>query len=41
MVDIEPEVAHNFTWAILGMENGNFLHLGGVTLWNSRFLIHT
>jgi hypothetical protein len=31
VVDNELEVARNFTWAILGMEDGNFLHLGGVT----------
>ena len=30
----------NFTWAVLGMEDGNFRHLGGVTRWNSQFLIH-
>ena len=41
MVDNELEVARNFTWAVLGMEDGNFWHLGGATRWNSRFLIHT
>jgi hypothetical protein len=41
VVDIEPEVARNFTWAILGMEDGKFWHLGGVTRWNSQILIHT
>jgi hypothetical protein len=25
---------------VLGMEDGNFWHLGGVTRWNSQFLIH-
>jgi hypothetical protein len=24
VVDNEPEVARNFTWAVLGMEDGNF-----------------
>jgi hypothetical protein len=24
MVDSETEVARNFTWAVLGMEDGNF-----------------
>ena len=24
VVDNEPEVAQNFTWAVLGMEDGNF-----------------
>jgi hypothetical protein len=31
----------NFTWAVLEMEDGDFWHLGGVTRWNSQFLIHT
>ena len=35
-----PEVVRNFTWAVLGMEDGNFSHLGGVNRWNSQFLIH-
>ena len=33
MVDNEPEVARSFTWAVLGMEDDNFWHLGGVTRW--------
>ena len=37
VVDNELEVTRNFTWAVLGMEDGNFLHLGGVTRWNSQF----
>jgi hypothetical protein len=41
VVDNELEVARNFTWAVLGMENGNFWHLGGVTRWNPRFLKYT
>jgi len=41
VVNIEPEVARNFTWAVLEMEDDNFWHLGGVTRWNSQFLIHT
>ena len=41
MVDNEPKAARNFTWAVLGMEDGNFWHWGGVTRWNSHFLIHT
>ena len=24
VVESEPEVARNFTWAVLGMEDGNF-----------------
>ena len=38
---VELEVARNFTWAVFGMEDGNFWHLGGVTRRNSQFLIHT
>jgi hypothetical protein len=39
VVGNEPEVAQNFTWAdLVIMEDGN---LGGVTRWNSQFLIHT
>jgi hypothetical protein len=41
VVDSESEVSRNFTWAVLGMEDGNFWHLGGVTRWNSQILIHT
>jgi hypothetical protein len=41
VVGSEPEVARNFTWAVLGMEDGKFGHLGGVTKWNSHILIHT
>jgi hypothetical protein len=41
VVDNELEVAQNFTWAVLGMEDGNFGHLGGVTRWNSQFLKYT
>ena len=41
MVGSEHEVARNFTWAILGMEDGIFWHLGGVARWNSQFLLHT
>ena len=41
VVDSELEVARNFTWAVLGMEDGNFWHLGGVTRWTSRFFKHT
>jgi hypothetical protein len=41
VVGSEPEVARNFTWAVLGMEDGNFRHLGGVTRWNSQILTHT
>jgi hypothetical protein len=37
VVDNEHEAARNFTWAVLGMEDGNFRHLGGVTRWNSQF----
>jgi len=33
VVDSELEVARNFTWTVLGMEDGNFWHLGGVTRW--------
>jgi hypothetical protein len=39
VVDSEPKVARNFTWAVLGMEDGNFWHLGGVTKWNSQIFI--
>jgi hypothetical protein len=31
----------NFTWAVLGMEDGNIWHLGGVTRWNSQILKYT
>jgi hypothetical protein len=41
VVDNELEVARNFTWTVLGMEDGNFWHLGGVTRWNSQFLKYT
>jgi len=41
VVDNEREVARNFTWVVLGMEDGNFLLLGGVTRWNSQFLKYT
>ena len=41
MVDNEPKVARNFTWTVLGMEDGNFRHLRGVIRWNSQILIHT
>jgi hypothetical protein len=37
VVGNQLEVARNFTWAVLGMEDGNFWHLGGVTRWNSQF----
>jgi hypothetical protein len=40
VVDSEPAVVWNFTWAVLGMEDDNFWHLGGVTRWNTQFLIH-
>jgi hypothetical protein len=40
VVDIEPKIAWNFTWAVLRMEDDNFWHLGGVTRWNSQILIH-
>jgi hypothetical protein len=41
VVDNEPTIARNFTWAVLGTEDGHFWHLGGVTRWNSQFFIHT
>jgi hypothetical protein len=41
VVDSESEVVRNFTWAVLGMKDGDFWHLGGVTRWNSHTLIHT
>jgi hypothetical protein len=41
VVDNEHEVARNFTWAVLGMEDGIFWHLGGDARPKSQFLIHT
>jgi hypothetical protein len=41
VVDNELKVVRNFTWAVLGMEDGNFWHLGGVTRWNSQFSKYT
>jgi hypothetical protein len=41
VVGSEPEVARNFTWAVLMMEDDNLRNLGGVTRWNSQFLKHT
>ena len=41
MVDNELEVARKFTWVVLGIEDGNFWHLGGVTRWNSQILKYT
>jgi hypothetical protein len=32
--------ARNFTWAVLGMADGNCWHLGGATRWKSQILIH-